>query len=148
MNTTDDLARTNNSDKEKALAILKDITDFLNAGSYEATCLWNILTALRGPDIDTYLENPHGDIKMAFTRPLRSAIGIKTNYLFGQGILYGVQGQIIDTKFKKSIKNYNKIMLPHYLSHYQSALAAYKRLFDKEFYEEETKETDLVNKIM
>lgn len=50
--------------------LLKQIVDFLNVADDESKKLWDILTALRGPDSDI------DDIKYATTSVIRKTIGL------------------------------------------------------------------------
>lgn len=70
---------TEKTAEKTAQSILKDIVDFINtADTYDASNLWFVLSALRGPDDS---GNVQGDkLKDFTTARIRSAIGLKPHY--------------------------------------------------------------------
>lgn len=73
-----------------AKQMLEEIVEFLNTpgegerAGHESTKLWAVLSALRGPDNDTYVESDNylGHVKVKSTASLRGAIGLIDNISF------------------------------------------------------------------
>lgn len=135
--------------KEKAKEIIKSIVDFLNDNSdLYGYCLWNILTALRGPD---NIEDE--ELKLITTARLRYLIGIKTPHALTSDQtlrsfrsihdteVSGWQGQLINSRKlneaeEDMIKN---LKWSHFKTHVKNAINAYNFIYEKSFYKNEEK---------
>jgi hypothetical protein len=63
--------------KKQAQTLLKNLVKGINQGGFYASHLWNVLSALRGPDKEDTLT-----VKLRSTVHIRSAIGLKTGINF------------------------------------------------------------------
>lgn len=66
----------------RAREVLDHMVECLNQGGQESKALWDIVTAMRGPD------NGNDDLKDVTTTRLRRVIGLKAALADGDGILY------------------------------------------------------------
>ena len=125
----------NTPDQKKAVRLLHQIAKFLNeddsSTDQSRAHFWLLLTALRGSDCDQ-----NEAIKMAFTAPLRAALGIREMYHEA-----GPQLQIITSKGKRPLTAKEAKLSEHFYTHYDGALRAYEALFNKPFYDQKEKKS-------
>lgn len=69
-----DLQKKLASDQKKAKKLLKSIVDLLNENNEASKSLWDVLTALRGPD------DNNGKLKDLTTTRIRGAIGMSDDF--------------------------------------------------------------------
>ncbi len=125
--------------KEEAKKVIETLVNFLSKNdSYAARSVWNIITALRGPDFYDSDDN----IKLSFTAPLRNAIGIKHSARINiETVEFGNQGQFIGNELKKELTYDQLSKSAHFKFHYEEAIISYNYLYDKEFYEKNNTKT-------
>ena len=117
-------AHTKSATAKSALSIVVEV---LNANNAESQYLWDILTALRGPD--------NGDVyvKHLTTAALRGAIGLKSSN-YGAIINHNplvVNGDFFNTcKEVISTLNVKSLLTPgeHFITHYAKAVVTIRRL--------------------
>ena len=100
---------------------LKEIVDFLNENKLnaEGRRLWDVLTALRGPDSND------GNLKRQTTARLRGAIGLQDN------LTYFISNEKPEYVNVEAAFKENPYFSFHFGEHFNSALAAV-RLFQRE----------------
>lgn len=107
--------------------LLQPIIDELNGGGKDAQDLWDILTALRGPDAShKYYEV--SSLKDETTAKLRYAIGLRPNpqqhvgrpslSKFGAIVKPGVPTVLVDAR------EIDELVGPHFRRHYNFAIQA------------------------
>lgn len=109
-------------DMEEAKRRLDSLVEFLNEGSNGAQALWDILTALRGPDIG----GQH--TKKYITLPIRQVVGLKPFYAGEKHV-----------KFRHAAMRADPHVTMHFQSHISNAVQALENLgyVDSSWYKEE-----------
>lgn len=117
-----------NLSKERAIEILNAVVNGLNQGGPWSSQLWNILSALRGPDTGSVA------LKQITTGRVRASIGLRP----GDGGLYTVFKRPLNLTERqiRSEELHKDETQSHFREHYEKAVCAIHNLLDYDLYVE------------
>jgi len=111
--TVDQIRRKKRRDEKRAVELLKNLVSFINEGNSASRRVWDILTALRGPD------NGSSALKDATTARLRYTLGLQEDK--GNGFRI-VKQPMLAPKF--AIFAHKEAVEWHFSYHYNEAYRA------------------------
>lgn len=110
----------------KVKRVMDEIITVLNREDENAKDLWNILTALRGPD------SGHCELKKATTAVLRYNLGLGASHTphlgyWMQGTAMAVQGTLDLSEIRAELLSVYSDANLHFIQHFESAVQAFLR---------------------